>query len=68
MTLSNCECSCVLNENSVDSAVHNLTARVSETVNEAILSLMPNGSTFPHWLSSSLKYYIKKKNHLFKKI
>jgi hypothetical protein len=64
-TLSNCYWSCVLNENSVVSAVHNLTVRVSEAINEAIPSLMPNSSTFPDWISSSLKYYIKKKNHFF---
>jgi hypothetical protein len=67
-TLSNCDWSCVLNEHSVDSAVHSLTARVSEAINEAIPSLMPNSSTFPDWFSSSLKYYIKKKNNLFKKL
>jgi hypothetical protein len=31
-TLSNCDLSCVPNENSVDSAVRNLTARVSEAI------------------------------------
>jgi hypothetical protein len=64
-TLSNCDWSCVLNENSVDSAVHNLTGRVSEAINEAIPYLILNSSTFPHWFSSSLKYYIKKKNNFF---
>jgi hypothetical protein len=64
-TLSNCDWSCVLNENSIDSAVHSLTARMSEAMNEAIPSLIPNSSTFPHWFSTSLKYYIKKKNHFF---
>jgi hypothetical protein len=31
-TLSNCDWSCVLSENSVDFAVHNLTAHVSEVI------------------------------------
>jgi hypothetical protein len=65
-TLSNCDWSCVLNENSVDSAVHNLTVRMSEAINEAISSLIPNSSTFPHSFSSSLKYYTKKENNLKK--
>jgi hypothetical protein len=65
-TLSNCDWSCVLNENSVDSAVHRLTARVSEAINEVIPSLITNSSTFPHWFSSSLKYYIKKKKYFLK--
>jgi hypothetical protein len=64
-TFSNCDWSCVLNENSVHSAVHDLTARVTEAINEAIPSLIPNSSTFPRWFSSSLKYYIKKKKSLF---
>jgi hypothetical protein len=34
-TLSNCDWSSVLKENFVDSAVHNITARVSEAINEA---------------------------------
>jgi hypothetical protein len=66
-TLSNCDWSCVLNENSVDSAVYNLTAGVSETINEAITSVKPKSSTFPHWFSISLIYYIKKKNRSFNK-
>jgi hypothetical protein len=64
-TSSTYDWSCVLNENSVDSAVHNLTARVSEAINEAIPSLITNSSTFPRWFSSSLKH-IKKKNRFFK--
>jgi hypothetical protein len=66
-TSSNYDWSRVLNENSVDSMVHSLTARVSEAINEAIPSLITNSSTFPHWFSSSLKH-IKKKNRFFKNI
>jgi hypothetical protein len=59
-TLSNYDWSCVLNENSVDSAVYNFTASVSETINETIPFVKPKNSAFPHWFSKSLIYYIKK--------
>jgi hypothetical protein len=60
-TLSNYDCSCVLNENSVDSAVYNVTASMSETINETIPFAKPKNSSFPHWFSKSLIYYIMKK-------
>jgi hypothetical protein len=65
-TLSDCDWSCVLNLNSVDSAVYNLTASVSETINETIPSVKPKWSTF---LLGFSKYHIlyKKKNQFFKK-
>jgi hypothetical protein len=66
-TLSTCDWSCFLNKSSVDSAVYNFTASVSEAINEAIPSVKPKSSTFPHWFSKSLMYYIKKKNQFFKK-
>jgi hypothetical protein len=56
--LYNCDWLRVLNENSVDSAVYNFTARVS---------VKPKSSTFPHWFYKSLIYYIKRKNQFFKK-
>jgi hypothetical protein len=59
--------SCVLNENSVDSTLNTLTAIVHEAVNLAIPYTKSKNSTFPHWLSDSLKYYIKKKS-TFQKI
>jgi hypothetical protein len=64
-TLLNSDWSCVLNENSVDSAVKNPTAAVSETIDLAIPFVKPNNSTYPHWFSKLLKYYIKKKKSVF---
>jgi hypothetical protein len=66
-TLYNCDRSRVLNENSVDSAVYNFTASVSEAINDTIPSVKPGSYSFPHWFSKSLIYYIKKKNQFFKK-
>jgi hypothetical protein len=66
-TLYNCDCSHVLNENSVDSAVYNFTASVYEAINDVIPSVKPRSSSFPHWFSKSLVYCIKKKNQFFKK-
>jgi hypothetical protein len=40
---------------------------MSEAINEAIPSLIPNSSTYPHWFSSSLKHYINKKSNFLKK-
>jgi hypothetical protein len=59
-TLLNSDWSCVLNENSVDSAVNNLMATVSEVFDLAIPFVKPNNSTYPHWSYKLLKYYIKK--------
>jgi hypothetical protein len=59
-TLCNYAWSCVLNENSVDSAVYNFTASVSETINETISMVKPKNSSFPDWFSKSLIYYFKK--------
>jgi hypothetical protein len=60
-TLSNYNWSCVFNESSIDSAVHNFTASVSEAINEIIPFVKPKNSSFPHWFLKSLIYYIKKK-------
>jgi hypothetical protein len=60
-TLQNSDWSCVLNESSVDSAVNNLTTTVSEAIDLATPFAKPNNSTYPHWFSKLLKYYIKKK-------
>jgi hypothetical protein len=59
--------SCVLNEESVDSAVSSLTAIVREAINVAIPYVRSKNSTYPHWFSNSLKYYIKKKNQHFRR-
>jgi hypothetical protein len=63
----NCDWSCVLNENSVDPAVYNFTASLSKAINKTIPSVKPESSTFPHWFSKSLIYYIKNKNQFLKK-
>jgi hypothetical protein len=67
-TLSNYDWPCVLNENSVDSAVCNFTASVSETINKTIPFVKPKKSSFPHLFSKSLIYYIKKKNIFLRNI
>jgi hypothetical protein len=43
----------VLNENSVHSAVHNLTATVREAINVMIPYIKYKNSTFPHWFCNS---------------
>jgi hypothetical protein len=59
--------SCVLNENSVDAAINNLTARVCKAMNLAIPYVRPKNSSFPPWFSKLLKFYIKKNNQYFRK-
>jgi hypothetical protein len=58
--------SCVLNVNSVDSAVYNLTATVRKAISRAISYVRSKNPAFPHWFSNSLKLYIKKKNQYFR--
>jgi hypothetical protein len=65
-TLLNYDCSCVYNENSVDSAFLNLTVIVSEATNQEIPFGKYKNSSFPHWFFSTLKYYIKTKNQYFR--
>jgi hypothetical protein len=48
----------VLNENSVDAAVNNLTAMVRKAINIAIPLVRPKNSAFPPWFSKLLKFYI----------
>jgi hypothetical protein len=66
-TLSNCDWSCILNKDPVDSAVYNFTASVSEAINKAIPFVKPKNSTFPHWFPKSLKKLHQEKNQFFKK-
>jgi hypothetical protein len=66
-TLSNYDWSCVFNENSVDSAVYNFTASVSEAINETIPFVKSKSPSFPHWFSKSFKNYITKKINFLKK-
>jgi hypothetical protein len=60
-TLINSAWLCVHSETSVDSAVLSHTAVVSEAINQTIHFVKYRNSSFPHWFSSTLKYYIKKK-------
>jgi hypothetical protein len=53
-TLLNSDWSCVYSENSDDSAVLNLTAIVSEAINQATLFVKHRNFSFPHWFSSTL--------------
>jgi hypothetical protein len=59
--LSQVNWSCILNDNSVDSAVNNLTDIVREAINLAVPYKRRKNTAYPHWFSKSLKYYIKKK-------
>jgi hypothetical protein len=56
----------VLNENSVDFGVNNLTAILREPVNLAIPYVRFKNLAFPYWFSN-LKFYIKKKNQHFRR-
>jgi hypothetical protein len=40
---------------------------MSEAINETIPFVKPKNSSFPHWFSKSLIYYIKKNSVFFKK-
>jgi hypothetical protein len=67
--LFNCDCSYVLNENSVDSAVYkcNLTPSVSEATNEAIRSVKPKVLPFLTGFTSLLYITLRRKLVFFKK-
>jgi hypothetical protein len=58
-TLSNYDWSCIFNENSVDSAVYNLTSSVSEAINDAIpsvkLKILPSLIGFRNLLHTTLR-------------
>jgi hypothetical protein len=47
--------------------MNNLTAIECEAINLVIPYIRSKNSTFPHWFSNSLKYYIKKKNQHFRR-
>jgi hypothetical protein len=63
-TLYNYDWSCVLNENSVDSAVYNFTASMSEGINKAILSVKSKRFSFPHWFSKFFYTTLRNLNHI----
>jgi hypothetical protein len=65
--LRHSDLSCVLNENSVDAAINNLTAIVREAVNLTIPYVRPKNSAFLLWFSKLLICYIQKKNQRFRK-
>jgi hypothetical protein len=52
----------VLDENSVDSALNNDTAILCDATNVSVPYVRSKNLAFPHWISNSLKFYIKKKN------
>jgi hypothetical protein len=54
--LDHSEWFCLLNENSADSAVNDLSAIMLEAINLAISYIKSKDSTFPRWFSDSLKY------------
>jgi L-aminopeptidase/D-esterase-like protein len=62
--LSTFECSGVYGTASVDSAVDCLNAAAQDAMEHAIPRGVINAnSKFPHWYSSTLKYYIRKNNY-----
>jgi hypothetical protein len=60
-TLSTSDWSSVYDTTSVDSAVTCLNAAVQDAIEQVIpRGIINSNSKFPHWYSSSLKYYIRK--------
>jgi hypothetical protein len=59
--------SCVYDTNSVDAAVASLNAVVQDAMEQAIPRVYIKKSKFPHWFSSSLRYYIMKKNYFYRR-
>jgi hypothetical protein len=64
-TLYNFDWPCILNENSVESAVYNLTAVVSQAVNPVIPVVEPKNSTFYHWFSKKRRRNLRNINLKF---
>jgi hypothetical protein len=53
---------------SVDTAVACLNAAVQNAMEHAIpRGIINANSKFPHWYSSALKYYIRKKNYFYRR-
>ncbi|PNF20040.1 hypothetical protein B7P43_G05817 [Cryptotermes secundus] len=66
--LSTYDWSCVYGTTSVDSAVAGLNAAVQDAMEHAIpRGIINTRMKFPHWYSSSLKYYIRKKNYFYRR-
>jgi hypothetical protein len=65
--LSSHDWSCVCNSTSVDDAVASLNSVVQDAMEQAIPRGVTKKSKFPHWFSSSLRYYISKKNYYYRR-
>ncbi|PNF31813.1 hypothetical protein B7P43_G09329, partial [Cryptotermes secundus] len=66
-TLSACDWSGVYRATSADDAVASLNATVQAAMEEAIPRCPTRKSKFPFWYSSSLRYYIGKKNYFHRR-
>ncbi|PNF43033.1 hypothetical protein B7P43_G08782 [Cryptotermes secundus] len=65
--LSNYDWSCVYDTSSVDAGAARLSAAVQDAMEQAIPRGFITKSKFPHWFSSSLRYYIRKKNYFYRR-
>jgi hypothetical protein len=65
--LSNYAWSCVYGASSVNSAVTSLSVAVQDAMDQAVPCGYVAKSKFPQWFSSSLKYYIRKKNYFYRR-
>jgi hypothetical protein len=67
--LSTFECSSVYGASFVDSAVACLNAAVQDAIEQSMPSSIINSNLkYPHWYSSSLRYYIKKNNYYYRRV
>jgi hypothetical protein len=66
--LSTHDWSCVYGSTSVDSAVASLNAAAQDAMEQTIAcGIINTNSKFPHWYSSSLRYYIREKNYFYRR-
>jgi hypothetical protein len=67
--LSTFNWSCLYGNTSVDSAVACLSVAVQDAMEHAIPRGVTNANLkFPHWFSSTLKYYIGKNNYFYRRL
>jgi hypothetical protein len=60
--------SCVHGTTSVEAAVASLSAAVQDAMEQAIpIGIIKSKSKFPHWYSSSLRYYIREGNYFYRR-
>jgi hypothetical protein len=65
--LSTFKCSCVYGTTSVDAAVASVNAVVQDAMEQAIChGIISSQAKFPHWYSSSSRFYIRKKNYIYR--